>query len=71
MLLKPKRYLFKAAWRATALKFWVEAKDEAHAIRKAEQEVLHMIGGIWCLDIQLLRTENVTCFNDTRTTRPQ
>ena len=54
MLLKPKRYLFKAAWRATALKFWVDAKDEAQAIRRAEREVLRMEGGAWCIDLILL-----------------
>ena len=57
MLVTHKRYLFKAAWRATALKFWVEAKDEAQAIRRAEREVLQMIGGAWCLDLQLLKKE--------------
>ena len=62
-----KRYLFKASWRATALKFWVEAHDEAHALRKAEREVLRMIGGIWCLDIQLLKTENAICFKERKT----
>ena len=57
MLQKPTRYLFKGVWRATALKFWVEAKDEDHARRRAEREVLQMIGGAWCLDLQLLKKE--------------
>lgn len=55
---KPKlyRYVYKASWRATALKFWVEARDEEHAYKKAARLVTRMEGGMCCLDLELLRS---------------
>ena len=57
MLQKTKRYLFKAAWRATALKFWVDAHSEDEAVKKAERTVIRMEGGTHCMDLQLLKSK--------------
>ena len=50
------RYLFKASWGGTAIKFWVEAKNSDAARRKAEREVFRMEGGVRCLDLELIHT---------------
>ena len=51
------RYLFKGIWRATSILFWVEAKNEAHAVKKAERTVKRMEGGMYCEDLIMLRVE--------------
>lgn len=48
------RYLFKAAWRATAIKFIIEAQNEKQAIKRAEGKVFRMEGGPSCLEVTLL-----------------
>ena len=57
--LKPKpklnRYLFKAEWQGTALRFWVEAKDEDAATVKASRQVLRGEGGVHCYRLSLVR----------------
>lgn len=56
---KPKRhrYLYKASWRGTALRFFVEAHNEDEAERKAARQVMRMQGGISCLGLELVREE--------------
>lgn len=48
-------WLFKAVWRATALTFKVEAKNEKHAWKRAQTQVLRMQGARACEDIVLIR----------------
>jgi hypothetical protein len=48
------RYLFKASWRATALKFYIDAQNEKQAIKRAEGKVFRMEGGQSCLEVQLI-----------------
>ena len=48
------RYLCKASWPATALRFWVDAIDEADAMRKAERMVRGMEGYLTCTSIELV-----------------
>lgn len=50
-------YLFKAQWRGTALSFWVEARDEEAAQKKAERQVMRMLGGSSCMDLHLLEVK--------------
>lgn len=55
MELKPKnKYLFKASWRGTAHKFWIEAPDYPAAQKKAERQISKMEGYQTCLGIELL-----------------
>lgn len=51
----PHTYLFKASWRATALRFEVSGRDEAHALKRAENQVLRMMGGMSCQGIELVK----------------
>ena len=53
-----RRYLYKAAWRATSIKFWVSAMDEDQAWKRAERTVMRMEGGIHCMGLELMRTED-------------
>lgn len=54
---KRKRYLFKAEWRGTALRFWVEARNEAEAEEKAAKKVMKMEGGMSCMGLRLIGEE--------------
>jgi hypothetical protein len=48
------KYVFKAQWRATAVTFWVEARNEVEAQKKAECAVTRMQGGSACMSLELL-----------------
>jgi hypothetical protein len=50
-------FTFKASWRGTALKFIVRAKDEDEAFLKAAKQVKRMLGGMTCLDLELVNAE--------------
>lgn len=55
----PKKYptfLVKASWRATAIKFYVVAKNEDDAWNKASRMVKRMFGGLSCEEIKVLGT---------------
>ena len=45
-------WLFKCAWRGTALTLRIEAADLEYAYKKAERSVLRMLGGSSCLSIE-------------------
>lgn len=47
-------YLFKAAWRATAITFHVQANSTTAAYKKAEAQVKRMQGGSSVMDLILL-----------------
>lgn len=56
MAKKPiKRFLAKGSWRGTALRFYVTAKNEADALRKAENQVKRMQGCLTCMDVKIER----------------
>lgn len=50
----PHTWLCKASWRGTALRFEVSGRDEAHALKRAENQVLRMIGGMSCQEVVLI-----------------
>lgn len=50
----PHEWVFKAEWRSTAIKFKVEAQNEAQAIKRAEGTVLRMEGGKDCLSVTII-----------------
>jgi hypothetical protein len=56
---KPKQhcYIFKAAWRGTALKLRIEANDLEYAYRIAENMVRRMEGGASCLSVECIKQE--------------
>ena len=54
---KKRRFLFKAAWRGTALRFWIDAVDEKDAAERAAKYVMRMEGGVRCLDLELLKED--------------
>jgi len=51
----PHEWLFKASWRATALTFKVGAANLKQAQKRAEGQVLRMLGGSSCMEINLIR----------------
>lgn len=51
------RYLFKAQWRGTALRFYIDADDIEYAYKKAERAVMKMLGGSMCLSIDCVKIE--------------
>jgi hypothetical protein len=48
-------WLVKASWRATALKFIVEAGNAKQALMKAEGRVFRMEGGVFCHEVKLVK----------------
>lgn len=51
---KPKRYLVKAMWQGTAMKFWVEALNRKQAWHRAWGQVSRADGGDTCLSVEIL-----------------
>lgn len=47
------KYLFKASWGGTALKFWIDAVNKKQAQKRAERYVFLMEGGPTCLELTL------------------
>lgn len=54
---KPHRYLFKALWGGTALKFWIEGHTFAQAERRAKRYVAKMEGCDTVIDLELVKQE--------------
>lgn len=50
------RWLIKASWRATALKFHVRARTQEEAWEKGKNYILRKQGGTSCLEIVVLGT---------------
>ena len=42
------------------MKFWVDAKNETDAVKKAERTVMCMMGGAYCMDLQLVKAVEET-----------
>lgn len=48
------RWLAKASWRGTSMKFYIDAQNEAQALKKAEGQVFRMQGGMSCLEVKIV-----------------
>jgi hypothetical protein len=56
--LAPHAWVFKAIWRATAVRLVVDARNLGHAWKRAESIVRRMEGGSSCLEITCIRQIN-------------
>lgn len=55
---RPKHcWIFKAQWRATALKLRIECDDLEYAYKRAENMVLRMQGGVMCESVTCIKQE--------------
>lgn len=52
---KKRKFLVKAQWRATAMHFTVEAKNELQAWHRAWGQVSRMLGGDSCERVTLVK----------------
>lgn len=51
----PRHWLARAEWRGTALRFYVTARNESDALRKAENQVKRMQGCLTCMGVRIVQ----------------